>query len=106
MPLSINLFLQFQTRVGNRIVSIPQALEQPNDKLAIDQSFIDRRRSSATSSTPARERRQFTNSHSELSVEAAELAQAIDAYKAQHRRRFINYEEVLAVVQSLGYSRG
>ncbi len=65
--------------------------------------FIDRRRSA--SDAPLRERRQFANSHDELSSEAAELAQAIDAYKLIHRRRFITFEEMLGVVKSLGYSR-
>jgi hypothetical protein len=55
--------------------------------------------------TPVRERRQFTNSHSELTPEARELAIAIDQYKLHHRRRFINYEEMLMVVKSLGYSK-
>lgn len=67
--------------------------------------FVDRRTLNAANESIARERRQFTNSHSELSPEAAELARAIDSYKAHHRRRFINYEEVLSVVKSLGYSR-
>ncbi|QDT69657.1 hypothetical protein MalM25_25960 [Planctomycetes bacterium MalM25] len=66
--------------------------------------FVDRR-SQRGSGTPGRERRQFTNSHSGLSDEAAELASAIDSYKARHRRRFINYEEMLNVVKALGYSR-
>ena len=35
----------------------------------------------------------------------SELAQAIDQYKLRHRRRFITFEEMLAVVKSLGYSR-
>ena len=34
-----------------------------------------------------------------------ELAQAIDQYKLRHRRRFITFEEMLAVVKSLGYHR-
>ena len=54
---------------------------------------------------PHRERRQFTNSHEELSPEARDLAQAIDSYKLMHRRRFITYEEMLAVVKSIGYKR-
>jgi hypothetical protein len=54
---------------------------------------------------PGFERRQFTNSHEELSPEARELAQAIDGYKVRHRRRFINSEEMLAVVKSLGYHK-
>ena len=68
-------------------------------------TFVDRRRQSGDEQTPLRERRQFTNSHDELSPEAAELAIAIDSYKARHRRRFITYEEMLGVIQSLGYHR-
>jgi hypothetical protein len=67
--------------------------------------FVDRRNYSLPGSTPQRERRQFTNSHDELSPDARELAQAIDSYKLVHRRRFITYEEMLAVVKSLGYRR-
>ncbi len=66
--------------------------------------FIDRR-SSSTAGAPARERRQFTNSHVELSPEAGELARAIDSYKMQHRRRFIDADELLAVIQTLGYAK-
>ena len=51
------------------------------------------------------ERRQFANTYEELSPDAAELARAIDGYKVQHRRRFITFEEMLAVIKSLGYSR-
>jgi hypothetical protein len=54
---------------------------------------------------PGFERRQFTNSHEELSTEAQELALAIDGYKMRHRRRFINSEEMLAVIKSLGYHK-
>jgi hypothetical protein len=68
-----------------------------------DGSFVDRRREKQDGLF--RERRQFTNSHDGLTDEAGELARAIDSYKARHRRRFINYEEMLAVVKSLGYSR-
>ena len=51
------------------------------------------------------ERRQFANSHEELSPDAKELALAIDGYKLRHRRRFITYEEMLAVIKGLGYQR-
>ena len=44
-------------------------------------------------------------SHDMLSPEAAELATAIDQYKLQHRRRFINFEEMLSIVKSLGYQK-
>ena len=67
--------------------------------------FVDRRNYSSQTGAPQRERRQFTNSHEGLSPEARDLAQAIDSYKLMHRRRFITYEEMLAVVKSLGYRR-
>ena len=67
--------------------------------------FVDRREPRVAGANVARERRQFTNSHEGLSPDAAELARAIDAYKARRRRRFINYEEMLAVVRELGYSK-
>jgi hypothetical protein len=67
-------------------------------------SFVDRRHP-APSDEPLFERRQFANSYDELSPDAAELARAIDGYKVQHRRRFITFEEMLAVVKSLGYKR-
>jgi hypothetical protein len=69
------------------------------------ETFVDRRTSSSAGDGAARERRQFVNSHDELSPEAAELARAIDGYKVQHRRRFITFEEMLSVIKSLGYSR-
>lgn len=68
-------------------------------------SFEDRRGRAADSSTPVIERRQFTNSHDELSPAARELGIAIDRYKLTNRRRFITYEEILHVVTSLGYSK-
>jgi hypothetical protein len=68
-------------------------------------TFIDRRAPAAVERMPICERRQFGNSHDDLSPDAAELAHAIDRYKLLHRRRFITFEEMLAVVKSLGYSR-
>lgn len=66
--------------------------------------FVDRR-AGGQDGAPGRERRQFSNSYEELSDDAAELARAIDAYKLRNRRRFISYEEMLAVVKQLGYAR-
>ena len=66
--------------------------------------FTDRR-DQVVGSLPNRERRQFANRHDELSPNAAELARAIDGYKLHHRRRFITYEEMLTVVESLGYHK-
>jgi hypothetical protein len=68
--------------------------------------FVDRRGSGqAADALPSRERRQFTNSHEDLSPDARELADAIDRYKLMHRRRFITYEEMLTVIGALGYSK-
>jgi hypothetical protein len=65
--------------------------------------FVERRSPTAAPVAPSKERRQFTNSHQELSPEAQQLASAIDRYKLLHRRRIIDYEEMLAVIKSLGY---
>ena len=73
----------------------------PNDPNA----FVDRRGSTAAADAPGAERRQFANSHEELTPDAAELARAIDSYKLQHRRRFIDFEEMLGVIKSLGYRK-
>jgi hypothetical protein len=67
--------------------------------------FVDRRVAIPSEESPQRERRQFSNSHANLSVEAQHLATAIDQYKLQHRRRFIDFEEMLGVIKSLGYRK-
>jgi len=72
---------------------------------AAPETFVDRRAHRDPENEPAIERRQFANSYDDLSPEAAELARAIDGYKLQHRRRFITFEEMLAVIKSLGYRR-
>ena len=80
-----------------------QILESP--VLESPTMFVDRRTPAAVERMAICERRQFGNSHEGLSPDAAELAQAIDQYKLHHRRRFITFEEMLAVVKSLGYRR-
>lgn len=65
--------------------------------------FVDRRASNG--SAPGAERRQFSPSYDDLSVDAQELGKAVDQYKLLNRRRYINYEELLSVVQSLGYTK-
>ncbi len=80
-----------------------ETLGQPVTNFASD--FVDRRNEVVQRKSPGIERRQFTNSHQDLSPEAAELGQAIDAYKLAHRRRFINHEEMLQIIQSLGYRK-
>lgn len=72
--------------------------------VAPEPTFHDRRKAASPTVEPCQERRQFTNSHEELSPEAADLARAIDGYKLQHRRRFITYEEMLTVIRGLGYT--
>lgn len=67
--------------------------------------FRDRRDANYTATPPGVERRQFSNSHDELSPQARELAIAIDEYKLRHRRRFITYEEILHVIEELGYAK-
>lgn len=74
-------------------------LEQPQT------SFVPDRRAAAPADGPIVERRQFADSHSELSPEARELAAAIDDYKRRHRRRFITHEEMVIVIKSLGYHK-
>lgn len=71
----------------------------------VEVPFVDRRGPSVDDPYLGRERRQFTNSHDELSPDARELATAIDNYKLQHRRRFITFEEMLFVMKQLGYKK-
>lgn len=67
--------------------------------------IFEDRRAPDSGLAPAVERRQFADGYEELSPEAGELARAIDGYKLRHRRRFIDFEEMLMVIKSLGYSR-
>ena len=84
----------------------PSQPVNPGEILNPDPNFVDRRNPvTQRKSGGGLERRQFTNSHSELSPEAAELGQAIDQYKLVNRRRYITYEEMLSVIKSLGYEK-
>lgn len=67
--------------------------------------FVDRRQASQLPAQQGGERRQFGNSHAQLSPDARQLAEAIDNYKLQNRRRFITFEEMLNVIHALGYRR-
>ena len=67
--------------------------------------FIERRNVAGDGANEHHERRQFSNSYAELSAAAHELADAIDQYKFRHRRRFIDYEEMLTVIKELGYQK-
>ena len=68
-----------------------------------EESFVERR--APRDEFRGIERRQFSNSHSELSAPARELAVAIDAFKLGHHRRFISFEEMLQVIEALGYRK-
>ena len=65
--------------------------------------FVDRRKEHGAAREG--ERRQFASSHHGLSPDARELALAIDSYKLEHRRRYVTYEEMLQVINALGYHR-
>lgn len=65
--------------------------------------FVDRRK--RDENTENQERRQFGNSYRDLSPRAKELAEAIDQYKLANRRRYVTAEELLGVIDSLGYRR-
>jgi len=67
--------------------------------------FLERREATPINTFAGSERRQFANNHDHLSPAASELAVAIDQYKLQHRRRFINFEEMLSIMKSLGYRK-
>lgn len=70
-----------------------------------NQTLFEDRRQNHDSRPGGIERRQFANSHHGLSPDARELAEAIDGYKIQHRRRYITFEEMLHVIHELGYSK-
>jgi len=67
--------------------------------------FTDRRAEQTGAAPGGRERRQFISSREGLSEEARELAEAIDSYKLEQRRRYITIAEVLEIVKSLGYHK-
>ncbi len=67
--------------------------------------FVDRR-SNADARGTGRERRQFSGSYDDLSPAGQQLGRAIDEYKLRHRRRFITYDEMVGVIESLGYKQG
>jgi len=70
----------------------------------IDIPFVDRRQPSSKEKG-AGERRQFGNSYHNLSREGRQLAEAIDTYKLEFRRRYITTDELLSVILNLGYTK-
>lgn len=69
-----------------------------------DRTFADRRSESATVPS-ATERRQFGNSHQGLSDDGRDLALAIDRYKLENHRRYLTCDEMLQVLEDLGYTK-
>lgn len=92
-------------RHGGAELSRGDATPVPSSRSLGAQQFVDRRDGPAATTLDYAERRQFANSYAELSPEARDLASAIDQYKFRHRRRYIDYEEMLAVIKALGYRR-
>lgn len=76
-----------------------------NQRLSPD--FVDRRQGPSPGRPQGQgpERRQFSNNYASMKPDVGELAEAIDTYKLQHRRRFITYEELYDVIASLGYHK-
>lgn len=82
------------------------ATEQKSaDSQRLSPEFVDRRQGPSQGRPEGPERRQFSNNYSSMKPDVTELAEAIDTYKLQHRRRFITYEELYEVIASLGYRK-
>ena len=67
--------------------------------------LVKRKPSSWRYASAGIERRQFPNVGAELSPDAEELGEAIDRYKMKHGIARINFEEILQVIEALGYVR-
>jgi hypothetical protein len=76
-----------------------------SNAVTVDTGFVDRRRAADEGAAVVVDRRQFTNSHGDLSPDVRELAMAIDEYKLRHRRRFVSYDEIYHVMRELGYHK-
>ena len=90
----------------NRSFGSNQSSNQGSNQNLDASAFIDRRSQGAEPGTESgKERRQFSDSRDSLSPDAAELGKAIDQYKLANRRKYVNYEEMLSIIKSLGYSK-
>lgn len=67
-------------------------------------TFVDRR-GTVAGGHGGPERRQFRATPNTDRPEIAELGNAIDQYKLEHRRRFITFEELHSVITRLGYHK-
>ena len=68
-------------------------------------AFADRRSSNPETAAPSFERRQFQDGNRSERSEVVEFATAVDQYKIANRRRFITFDELFDVFESLGYHR-
>lgn len=80
------------------------AMLQQTEQPGAESQFQNRRRTNQSDGS-GRERRQFCDGKRSSRPEVVELADAVDNYKAQNCRRFITFEELFDVMQSLGYHR-
>jgi hypothetical protein len=67
--------------------------------------YADRRKSYPDYSPLGRDRRQFGANYDDLTAPGRDIAIAIDRYKVDHHRRFINADELLSIILSAGYRR-
>lgn len=101
MPLpSPNLIATADDTSGTRAATPP-----------VPRGFVERRGQADKGCRPvpgqvSGERRQFGSSHQGLSEAGRELAQAIDRYKLENHRRYITCDEMLTILEGLGYRRG
>jgi len=71
-----------------------------------DKKFFDERRKGGQGRAPdGRERRQFADSHDELPPPVREFADAVDAYKIAHARKFVTLSELYQILVGLGYHK-
>ena len=69
------------------------------------EAFPADRRAENRGAAAGAERRQFGTSRTSGRPEVDELAEAVDRYKLENRRRFITYAELYDVMIDLGYDR-
>jgi len=79
-------------------------MSQHIDQSAVEMRFQNRRISEQDRKA-GQERRQFRDGNRSDRPEVAELADAVDNYKLKNFRRFITFEELFDVMQSLGYHK-
>jgi hypothetical protein len=92
--LPIRMLEKNMTQVDPMSRYLPDAPQAP---------FVERRKRDEGGG--GQERRQFGNSYRDLSPRARELAEAVDKFKLENHRRYVTAEELLVVIDELGYRR-